>query len=129
MHRFNVVADGHHSESEGPWNGSGSVAGGRRVSVAKQFRSHQKKLRGIEGVARPAQPLIAMEVCHVVRRQEHRVVAGRVQVTEGPIFDANLWKGHPALGLEVRDDEFVALEGLRLSAGGILRDQNLWNEQ
>ena len=48
-----------------------------------------------------------MEIGHVVRGQEHGVVAGGVQSAERAINDMRFRQYHAALGLEVLDDELV----------------------
>ena len=87
------------------------------LAVAEQFGGDAQKLRGIERAIRAYEPFIAVEVRHVMRRQEHGVVARGVQMTVGSIDDTHLRHRHAALGVEIGDRELMAF-GLRRSAIG-----------
>src|SRR5437868_1634825 len=119
MDGLNIVANRSYRKAR-PMIRLGSVTGRRGMPVAEKFRGDQKKLRSIEGMIWPNQPLIPVKIRHVVRRQEDHVVFGRVEMSIGPVDHAGLRQRHAALRFEVCDHKFVAFAGFGLG-GSLLR--------
>ena len=65
----------------------------------------------------PDQPFIAMEICHVVGRQEYCVIPGGIQMAVGSVNNPRLGKSDAALGMKVRNDELMAFAGIRFLRG------------
>ena len=59
---------------------------------------------------RADEPVVSVEVRHVVRRQQDGVVARSVQRAQRRVDDAGLGQDDAAFGLEVADDELAPLE-------------------
>jgi hypothetical protein len=66
---------------------------------------------------------------HVMRREQHRVVARGAEVTVGSIHDARLWKRDAAFGMKGGDDELVMLGEVRARGAGVLRAGGRGQEQ
>src|SRR2546421_813645 len=92
------------------------VARGRRTAIAEQLRGYEKILSRIEhAILRLLgldEPFIAMEIRHVMRRQQHGIVVCGVQLAIGSIDDPCLGKSRAALRVEVGDHKLMA-RGLR----------------
>ena len=84
------------------------------MPVAKQLGGDQEKLRSVERVIRTNEPLVAVEVSHIMRRQQNHVVLSCVQMPIRTIDDVGLGQGHAALGLELRNYELMAFAGVGL---------------
>ena len=93
----------------GPWIRLRRIARRRRVSVAEQLRRDEKERRGVERASWADQPLVAVVRRHVVRRQQHGVVARRVQVAIRPVDDDRLGQHDAALRPKILDRVFVML--------------------
>ena len=120
MHRVDVVSDGRHGKAW-PVKRFWRVARRRRVAVAEKLRRDEKQLPGIERAVRPDQPLVAVMGRHVMRRQQHGIVARGVELSVRAVDDPRLRQRHAALGLEVVDDELVMLGGVRRRLGSLRR--------
>ena len=86
----------------------GRIAGRGRVAVAKKLAGHQKILVQVEGVSRPHQPFITMQVSHVVRRQQNNVVVRGIHMAVGSIHDTRFRQHDPTLGVKVPDQKNMA---------------------
>jgi hypothetical protein len=62
-----------------------------------------------------------MEIGHVLRGEQHRVIFRRVQLAIRAVDNSRLWQDHSAFGVEIRDREFVAF---RFGYARILREQS-----
>ena len=111
VNRLDIVADSHQRET-GTMERLGSIAWRRGTSIAEELRRYKEEAGGVESAARPDQPFIPMEICHVVRWQKHDIVFGGVQMAICAIYDSSLRQSHSALGMEIRDGEFVLLGAL-----------------
>ncbi len=79
------------------------------MPVAEQLRRYEEQLRRIEREAGADQPLVAVVVGHVVRRQQNGVVARGVQAAVRAVDDDRLGQGDARLRVEVVDHELVML--------------------
>src|SRR4051812_6101142 len=121
MHRLDVVTDRHHRKTRTvKW--LRRVARRRRLTVPEQFRRNQEQLRRIERTRLTRlrrrtlagdQPVVAVMVRHIVRRQQDGIIASRVQRSVRAIDDARLRQHRAGLGAEVVDDELVMRGGVR----------------
>ena len=116
MDRFDVVADGRHRKARAVKR-LGRVARRRGVAVAEKLGGDQEQRRKVERATGADQPLVAMVVRHVVRRQQDRVVARRVEPAVGAVDDPRLRQRDAALGAEVVDRELVMFGGVRRRGG------------
>ena len=112
VHRLDVVADRHDRKAR-TVERLRRVARRRGEAVAEQFGRDEEQRRRIERAVRADQPLVAVVVRHVVRRQQHHVVARGVEVAVRAVDDPRLRQRDAALGVEVVDDELVMLGGVR----------------
>jgi len=79
------------------------------MAVAEQFRRDEIEFGGIERASGSDQPLVAVVIRHVMRRQQHCVVARRVQMAVRPVHDDGLRQYDTAFRAKVVDDELVML--------------------
>ena len=93
----------------GPWNGSGVLLGDEELPLPNNSVATRNSSDGSSALSGTDQPLVSVEVGHVVRRQQHGVALVRIQMAVGAVHDPRLRKHHAALGAEVRDDELMAL--------------------
>src|SRR5215472_19199947 len=113
VNRFDVVADSHHRET-GTVVGFGCVAWRRGPSISEELRRYQEETGGVESAAPSNEPFIAVEICHVVRRQQHDIIFGGIQLAVCSVYYSRLRQSNSALGPEIGDREFVLLGALLL---------------
>ena len=102
VHRLDVVADRHHRKPR-TVKRLRRIARRRRVAVAEQLRRDEEQRRGVERAAGPDQPLVAVVLRHVVRRQQHGVVARGVEMAVRAVDDARLRQRDAAFRVKVVD--------------------------
>jgi hypothetical protein len=89
MDRFDVVADGRHRKARSvTW--LGRITWRRRMAVAEQLGRHQEEFGGVERAIGADQPVVAVMIRHVVRRQQDGVVARRVEAAVGAVNNPRL---------------------------------------
>ena len=111
-HRFDVVANRHDRKARSVER-LRRVAGRRGEAVAEQFGGDEKQPGRVQRPVGSDQPLVAVMVRHVVRRQQHDVVARGVQAAVRAVDDPRLGQRDAALGTEVLDHELVMVGGVR----------------
>jgi len=84
-----------------------------RRSRSRTARSRPGTARHVERAIRSDQPFVAVMVRHVMRRQQHDVVARGVQRAVGAVDDLGSRQRHAALGAEIIYKEFVMLGRVR----------------
>ena len=126
MHRLHVVADGHDREARAVKR-LGRVARRRRAAVAKQLGRDQKQLGRIEAFAGADEPLVAVVPGHVVRGQQHGIVALGIEVAVGAVAHPRLGQHGAALRFEIGERKKVVRYAvgrrLGLGAGGEASEQ------
>lgn len=114
---LHVVADRDRGEA-GAVERLGRVAGRGGAAVAEHLGRDQEQPARVERAAGADQPVVAVQVGHVVRGQQHGVVAGRVQGAEGRVHDPGIGQRHAGLGGEGGQRELLAQGVGRLGGGG-----------
>ena len=90
------------------------------MPVAEQFSRDEEQAGSVERMILSDEPLIAVEVRQIVRRQKDHVVLAGVEVAIGSIRHVRPRQGDTTLGPEVRNHELVTFSGLGLRQGGVL---------
>ena len=93
----------------------GRVAGRRRAPVAEELGQDEEVARRVErAILRADQPVVAIEVRHVMGREKDGVVARSIRLPHRGVDQASLRQDGAAFGMEIVDDEFAAFERRRL---------------
>ena len=106
--RFDIVPDRRYREMRAVKR-CRRITWRRRLAITEQFGRHEEILRRVERLVRPDQPLVAMRVGHVMRRQKDNIVVCGVEPAVGRVHDTRLGQHNPAFEFEVVDDEGVSL--------------------
>ena len=96
--------------------GRSESIGKKTIDLYRAFEAmcrDEEQFRRVECAFGSDQPLVPVMVRHVVRRQEHRVVAGGVEPPVRAVDDPRLRQRGAAFGAEVVDDELAMLGGVR----------------
>ena len=117
-----VVADGHDGEAGAVEWGRG-VGGGGAAAVAEELRGDEEELAGVECAGWVGggfeEEGVAVEVGHIVGREEDGVGVGGVEGAVGAVDDVGFGEDGAGFGVEVVEDEFVALGCGGLRCGGL----------
>ena len=82
------------------------------VRPVKYYKGVPSPVKHPERMVRADEPFIAVEVGHVMRRQQNHIVLRGIEMSVSSIDHVSLGQGHAALGLEIRNYEFVTFAGI-----------------